>query len=92
MKKTLTALLAITILLSPVLLGVADARERKHTPLKNLLERRKESSRGLINRTLTRIENRRNKVNYVEMDTKTTIRLTSKSCANGNCPIQAYDF
>lgn len=88
MKKTLTALLLITILLSAT--SVADARERKITPLKNLLERRKESSRGLINRALTRIETRRNKINYVEMDAKTTIRLTSKSCANGNCP--AYDF
>ena len=88
MKKTLTALLLITILLSAA--NIADARERKITPLKNLLERRKESSRGLINRALTRIETRRNKINYVEMDAKTTIRLTSKSCANGNCP--AYDF
>lgn len=88
MKKTLTALLLITILLSAT--SVADARERKITPLKNILERRKESSRGLINRALTRIETRRNKINYVEMDAKTTIRLTSKSCANGNCP--AYDF
>jgi len=90
MKKTLAALLAIATLLSAT--NIADARERKHTPLKNLLERRKESNRGLINRTLTRIETRRNNTNYVEMDAKTTIRLTSKSCANGNCPIQAYDF
>jgi len=88
MKKIITALLAITILLSPVLPGVADARERKHTPLKKI----KEATRGLVNRTLARLPNRRNNINYVEMDTKTTIRLTSKSCANGNCPIQAYDF
>jgi len=90
MKKTLTALLAITLLLSAT--NIADARERKFTPIKNLLEKRKESNRGLINRALTRIETRRNKINYVEMDAQTTIRLTSKSCANGNCPIPTYDF
>jgi len=90
MKKTIIALLAITLLLSAT--NIADARERKFTPLKNLRERLKESNRGLINRALTRIETRRNKINYVEMDAQTTIRLTSKSCANGNCPIQAYDF
>jgi len=88
MKKIITALLAITILLSPVLPGVADARERKHTPLKKI----KEATRGLVNRTLARLPNRRNNINYVEMDARPTIRLTSKSCANGNCPIQAYDF
>jgi len=90
MKKTIIALLAAAILLSAT--NIADARERKFTPIKNLLEKRKESNRGLINRALTRIETRRNKINYVEMDAQTTIRLTSKSCANGNCPIQAYDF
>jgi hypothetical protein len=88
MKKTITALLAITILLSPVLPGVADARERKHTPLKKI----KEATRGLVNRTLARLPSRKNRINYVEMDAKTTIRLTSKSCANGNCPIPTYDF
>ena len=90
MKKTLIALLAAAILLSAT--NIADARERKFTPLKKLRERLKEANRGLINRALTRIETRRNKVNYVEMDSQPIIRLTSKGCANGNCPIQAYDF
>ena len=88
MKNTLTALLLITILLSPIFSGTADARERKHTPLKRI----KEATRGLVNRTLARLPNRKNQINYIEMDAKPTIRLTSKSCANGNCPIQAYDF
>jgi len=86
MKRTLTALLAITILLSAT--NIADARERKHTPLKKI----KEATRGLVNRTLARLPNIKNKINYVEMDARPTIRLTSKSCANGNCPIQNYDF
>lgn len=88
MKKTITTLILITILLSST--NIADAREKKFTPLKNLKE--KLANRGLINRTLTRLPIIKNRINYIEMNAQPTIRLTSKSCANGNCSIQAYDF
>ena len=88
MKSIISTILAATIILGTN--NIADAREheRKHTPIKRI----REATRGLINRTATRLPIRKNKINYVEMGIQPTIRLTSKSCANGNCPIQTYDF